>query len=330
GFEVIFSQTLEEFRYEEVAEFEQAYEVFWRTDISEFVSPERTNEPSPRPGPVNISATERLPLPQPESAETYQPIAAGWEDNLVKKDFRRIDPVEAPEMAKIITQLARKIAQRVCRRWRISKKTGQIDMRRTFRMMVRTGGFPADLRYREKKVQKHRLTVFCDVSGSMKMYTRFLLLFIHSLQSHIKNTETFIFSTSLTRVTPLMRGTTFDQAMQKISHQALNWSGGTNIGASLAMFNRAYLQALVDRKTTVVIISDGWDRGDRELLDGELKLLHRRAGRIIWLNPLMGCPEYAPECGGLQTALPYLTHLAPFYNLQTLKEFGQLLEHSFY
>jgi uncharacterized protein with von Willebrand factor type A (vWA) domain len=216
----------------------------------------------------------------------------------------------------LTVQIARRLARRISRRRRPSARRGRLDLRRTLRANV-TRGDLIDLRYRRRKRRKVRLVLLCDVSGSMDLYSRFLLQFLFALQSVFARVETFTFSVHLTRVTEYLRGRSYREVLRRLT-AVRDWSGGTRIGESLAEFNRQWGR-LVDRQTIVIILSDGWDTGDPELLAGELLRIKRRAGRVIWLNPLLGNPSYEPLTRGMAAALPLVDHFAAAHNLAALR-----------
>jgi hypothetical protein len=153
----------------------------------------------------------------------------------------------------------------------------------------------------------------------MDLYSRFLLQFLYALQNVFGRVETFTFSTRLTRVTDHLKGAPYRHALRRLT-EVRDWSGGTRIGECLADFNREWGSRVLDRTTIVILLSDGWDTGDPELLAGELLKIKRRAGRLIWLNPLLGNPAYQPLTRGMAAALPILDRFAPAHNLQSLRD----------
>ncbi|HWP35065.1 MAG TPA: VWA domain-containing protein, partial [Thermodesulfobacteriota bacterium] len=175
-----------------------------------------------------------------------------------------------------------------------------------------------ELAYRERRPKRVRLVALCDVSGSMDLYSRFLVQFLYALQNVFARVETFAFSTRLTRLTDELRGPSFAGALARLSG-VRDWSGGTRIGESLATFNREWGERLVDRRTIVLILSDGWDTGDPDLLAQEVLAIRRRAGRLVWLNPLLGDPGYQPLTRGMAAALPLVHAFLPAHNLASLR-----------
>ena len=182
-----------------------------------------------------------------------------------------------------------------------------------------------ELKMKEPKPKPLRVILMGDVSGSMDIYGQFFLLFMYGLQNHYPHCETFVFSTRLSRVTSLLKRRTFEQSLSLLADKVSDWSGGTNIGAAVHQLHHHYLDVFKARRTVFLIFSDGWDRGDAQLLDGELRNLKRQVKRLIWLNPLLGSRDYQPLCRGMSTALPYLDHFLPCHNFSSLKVIGDLL-----
>ena len=169
-----------------------------------------------------------------------------------------------------------------------------------------------------------RLLVLLDVSGSMDRHTRLLLQLVYAITQHTRHIETFVFSTSVDRVTRQLKAPSFGEALRRVGRIASHWSGGTRIGESLTTLNTEY-EALQDRYTTVILLSDGWDTGDPDVLTREIRRMQRRVRRVIWLNPLMGTKDYEPLTRGLQAATPYVDHFVSAISLNSLKRLPQLL-----
>ena len=249
-----------------------------------------------------------------------------WSDYeaLAAKDFA--DFVEEEDRAALeeaLRRIARKLAARRSRRRRPARH-GQVDARRTIRRSLRLGGTALEVARRTRAVRKTRLVLICDVSRSMDQYSRFLLQFVYAFQRALGRVESFVFGTRLTRVTRFFRTASIHDAVERMAHEVPDWSGGTRIGASLAAFNRDHRSA-ADGSTTVVLLSDGLDTGDLELLAAEMARLHDRARRIIWLNPLLGASEPPRLAAGMQTALPHVDTFAPGHNLASLEALARAL-----
>lgn len=241
------------------------------------------------------------------------------------KDFGNIKGEEVEEIRKLIAELAPKLATRLSRRKTATPRKKLIDMRRTIRKNLRYGGDIVRLFHRSPKIKKNDIVLLCDVSGSMDAYSQFLVQFIYGLQSEIKNIQTAVFSTRLTLATPYLKEPDLYKALSRLSDKVHDWSGGTNIGGCLKTFNERWGSMMVSKRTIVIIISDGWDRGEIEVLDRELRRLKSRCRRMIWLNPLLGSPGYKPIDRGMRTALPYLDQFLPAHNLMALTTLAETI-----
>jgi uncharacterized protein len=272
---------------------------------------------------AEASAEENVPLENLDefSLPTYSP-----QELLNRKDFSEMGIEESRAIARAILLIATKIATQISRRKKLGRKGNVVDPRWTMRKNMKYGGEIIDLVHRKRRIKKTRVVLLCDVSGSMDCYSRFLIQFMYGLQNELWGVETFVFSTSLSRITHLIRTKDIVNALEKISGSILGWSGGTNIGRSLHTFNRNFAPSMVTHRTVVVIISDGWDRGDVSLLEREMQDLKRRCKKIIWLNPLLASENYEPLCKGMQAALPYLDLFLSVHNVNSLITLGRTLQ----
>ena len=244
------------------------------------------------------------------------PSASDIESN-AEKDFGQFGSDELQEIARVARRLVRKLASKPSRRWKPVRRGPRVNLRRSLRTSLRTGGELIDLSFKQRKQKKTKLVVICDVSGSMDLYSRLLIQFTYALQNSLARVETFIFSTSLKRISGHLKNRSYERALESLA-ETRGWSGGTLIGPSLAVFNSDWPE-LVDKRTIVIILSDGWDTGEPEELSGALASLKRRAGRLVWLNPLLGNLAYEPLTRGMQAALPHIDVFAPLHNLQSLR-----------
>src|ERR1051325_11625316 len=268
-------------------------------------------------------AKENLPLENLDefSVPTYSP-----QELMNRKDFSEMGVEESRTIARAILLIATKIATQISRRKKIGRRGNTVDPRWTMRRSMKHGGELIDLVHRKWRIKKTKVVLLCDVSGSMDCYSRFLIQFMYGLQNELWGVETFVFSTSLSRITHLIRTKDIVNALEKISGSILGWSGGTNIGRSLDAFNRDFAPSLVTHRTVVVIISDDWDRGDVSLLEHEMQSIKRRCYKILWLNPLLASENYEPLCKGMQAALPYLDLFLSVNNLSSLVALGRTLQ----
>jgi uncharacterized protein with von Willebrand factor type A (vWA) domain len=316
-------------RPEDVPAFDRCFEAFWRTrgaadEVAEALAgpalPEESATAGREGGEERRESVALEAWGEMDEAEDGEPLgvpAASEREALAAQDFASFGQEQLDEVYRLTIQIARRLARRISRRRRPSARRGRLDLRRTLRANL-TRGDLIDLRYRRRKPRKLRLVLLCDVSGSMDLYSRFLLQFLFALQHVFSRVETFTFSVRLTRVTELLRARSYREVLRRLT-AVRDWSGGTRIGESLAEFNRGWPH-LVDRRTIVIVLSDGWDTGDPDVLAAELLRIKRRAGRVIWLNPLLGNPSYEPLTRGMAAALPLVDHFAAAHNLAALRD----------
>ncbi|MBW3631907.1 MAG: VWA domain-containing protein [Chloroflexi bacterium] len=244
---------------------------------------------------------------------------------LRRKDFSQCSPEEIAEARRIIEGFTWRLGTRKTRRRMRAKHGNFIDPRATLRGSLRHGGIPLELRRQKRKIRTRPLVVICDISGSMDRYARLLLRFVHALGQGLDNTEVFVFGTRLTRITRELRKRDVDTALTQVVSSVEDWSGGTRIGEAIKAFNFKWARRVLRSGATVVVISDGWDRGDPELLGREMARLQRSCRRLIWLNPLLGAPGYQPLTQGMRAAMPYIDEFLPIHNLQSLEALADLL-----
>ncbi len=318
--------------------FDMVFDCFWREQAYERVPMETLeiqgtptesgaeqggDEEGLEEAAAEATAQENMPLENLDefSIPTYSP-----QELLNRKDFSEMGVEESRAIARAILLIATKIATQISRRKKIGRKGATVDPRWTLRKSMKYGGEIVELVKRKRRIKKTKVVLLCDVSGSMDCYSRFLIQFMYGLQNELWGVETFVFSTSLSRITHLIRTKDIGTALEKISGSILGWSGGTNIGRSLHTFNRNFAPSMVTHRTVVVIISDGWDRGDVSLLEREMQDLKRRCKKIIWLNPLLASDNYEPLCKGMQAALPYLDLFLSVHNVNSLVALGRTLQ----
>ena len=322
-------------RPEELPLFDRVFEQFWRL---------RSEGEQALPGLIEVppvdDADSGAALRSGQKRETLALEAWGAEEeegaageplgvpavsdreSLTGQDFATFSAEQLDEVYRLTVQIARRLVRRLSRRRRPVARRGRLDLRRTMRASLSRGDL-VELRYRQRKRRKARLVLLCDVSGSMDLYSRFLLQFLFALQNVFARVETFTFSTRLTRVTEHLRGRSYQHVLRRLI-EVRDWSGGTRIGESIAQFNHEWGR-LIDRRTIVIVLSDGWDTGEPEVLAAELLRIRRRAGRLVWLNPLLGNPAYEPLTRGMAAALPLVDRFAPAHNLASLRDLARTL-----
>lgn len=321
-------------RPEESTTFDRCFDAFWRMPMAPdegipgliAPAPPETGPPAMLRSAGHKRDTLALDAWGDEGeADSGEPLGVpGVSDReaLVGQDFSTFSADQLDEVYRLTLQIARRLARRLGRRRRPVARRGRVDLRRTLRANLSRGDF-IELRYRRRKPRKVRMVLLCDVSGSMDLYSRFLLQFLFAMQNVFGRVETFTFSTRLTRVTDLLRSRSYHQVLRRL-REVQDWSAGTRIGESIAQFNRDWSH-LVDRSTIVIVLSDGWDTGQPELLAQELLRIKRRAGRLIWLNPLLGNAAYEPLTRGMAAALPLIDHFAAAHNLAALRDLAKHL-----
>ncbi len=327
-------------RREDLPLFDQAFELFWRkppeagwvtVELGLLNQRRRSRRPLVTPPPLRDS--EQTPQEGESQPQSDQPpilqVTVTYSDREVlrRKDFSELTGEELTAIKQLMAELVWQLGERRTRRRQPGR--GQLlDLRRTVRRNLRYGGEVLIWARREPKFKPRPLVVLADISGSMERYTRLLLHFIYSLTAGLDQpVEAFVFSTRLTRITRQLRDRDVDRALREVSLAVPDWSGGTRIGESLKIFNFEWGRRVLGRGSVVLLISDGWDRGDVDLLRREMARLQRSCRRLIWLNPLLGSPEYEPLTRGMQAALPYVDDFLPVHNLASLEDLaGRLSE----
>ena len=315
--------------------FDLAFNLFWRYPRPEFQAVETEGdepEPSALQDLYDAENEENvldqwLDFEEEEDAEGKEddPIAYSVEEVLTRKDFSEFTAEDMEKARDIVAKLAAVLATRLSRRKVISKKGKTIDFRRSWRKSLAYGGEPIELMRKQQKIKKTKILLLCDVSGSMDCYAKFLIQFIYGMQQELKEVEVAVFSTHLTNITGLLQRKGLAEGLNEVANVVPDWSGGTKIGESLLEFYRQFATSFSAYRTVVILISDGWDRGDAELLRRSMEMLHRHAYKLLWLNPLLGSDTYQPICRGIRTALPYVDYFLPAHNLESLAQLTKIL-----
>lgn len=318
-------------RQEDIPAFDRAFALFWSyprvieplgdSELEE--ESQMLDELQPESEEVEIESWSQ------DEAEDNQPeeetVGYSPDEVLRHKDFSKFTQKEMEEAKKVIAKVAPLIATKVSRRKTPSKNGDELDFRRTWRKNLLYEGDFIRLVAKKRKIKKVKVILLCDVSGSMDCYSKFLIQFIYGMQQALKDVETAVFSTRISVISRMLKAKEIQIALDEISESVLDWSGGTDIGRCLREFNGKFARDFVKSKTVVVIISDGWDRGDEKLLKMGMEQLRRQAYKIIWLNPLLGSANYQPICKGMKSALPYLDYFLPAHNLDSLLNLARTL-----
>jgi uncharacterized protein with von Willebrand factor type A (vWA) domain len=312
----------------DLPKFERAfYDVFGDGRVPLGPSPfddlsEAAREALPHAG---VPATGPRP-PEQEADPTAVPAAWSDVELLRHKDFATYTDLEMAAARELIARLARRGPTRVSRRTRPSRRRGhEPDLRRMVRGSLRTAGEPIDRVWRAPSRRPRPLVLVLDVSGSMTPYARMLLQYLHASVAARRRVEAFAFGTRLTRITHELGGRDHDRALERAAEAVVDFSGGTRIGAALASLNRDHGRR-VGRGAVIVILSDGWDRGDPDVLALEIARLRRSAHRLVWLNPLAAHPEFAPLTRGMKAAIPHTDELLAGNSLASLEQLAVILE----
>jgi uncharacterized protein len=252
--------------------------------------------------------------------EIAVPMAASDEELLREKRFDALEPAELAQVYRLMARLDVATPRRRTRRSKRDRHGKRIDMRRTLRGSMRTVGDPIRLARRRRHVVRRRVVMLCDISGSMEPYARAYLQFLTCAAGSGPNAEAFVFATRLTRLTRALRSRSPERAIQRAAAAAPDWSSGTRIGDALKAFNDRHGRRGMARGALVVILSDGWERGDPALVAREMERLSRLAYRIVWVNPRVGASDFSPQAGGMAAALPHCDALVSGHSLGALDE----------
>lgn len=325
-------------RGDDIDAFDQVFRAFWEgaerpaqidnpdaSDAGEDARPDSSREePTQESQPVDTgeqeTGTRSIRTPE-DSRLSYSKAAV-----LVHKDIKTLSAEEIDHARRLLRQMIRQLAAARARRFRPSGRSTRPAFRRMLRSSMRSGGFPAKLIYRDRKLARPRLILLCDVSGSMEKYTRFLLEFAISLRAEISQLDVGVFSTRLHMITRFLDKRSVQDSIQCITAAEHDWGGGTDIGGCLKTFNDRHAGQLLRSGSVMIILSDGWDCGDADTMREEISRLHRSVRKLIWLNPLLGGTDYQPLARGMRTALPYIDHFLPAHNLASLRQVAQTLQ----
>jgi uncharacterized protein with von Willebrand factor type A (vWA) domain len=319
-------------RREELPLFEAAFDIFWappdpRVRAGAIPGRSRTLPLAPDRARAWLEALgmNRSQAPRESEQDGVPPLSSGYsaDELLRRKDFEDLTWSETEQVRRLLQQAPWRIAERRTRRLRPAR-SGKVDLRRTARHSIRSGGELLRLLQRQPRLRRRPLVLLCDVSGSMERYSRLLLIFAHAIARR-EDVETFVFSTRLTRITRMLRRRDLDRALAEVGKTVHDFSGGTRIGQALAEFNRRWARRVLGHGAIVILVSDGWDRGDPAQLSIELARLRRMSHRLIWLNPLLGSEGYEPVTRGMAAALPHTDDFLAAHNVQALDELGELL-----
>lgn len=314
-------------RREDRAVYDRAFGLFWRrygVTSDDLALPrlkqDRIEPPTfpaaPPPGAGDVDAV-------PASAV---PALTSEAERLKRADFATLTAAEMRDALGLLAALRPSLPRRPSRRWALRRHRGRRPaLARMLRAALGTEGEPVRWRWLAHPTRPRPIVVVCDISGSMERYSRLMLRFAHTLGQSGAPVEIFVFGTRLTRITRELRVRDADSALRRVGQTVVDWNGGTRIGESLRELNRRWVRRTIRSGAIVLIVSDGWERGDPEALGVEMARLRRSCHRIIWLDPLMSQPGFAPEVQGLKAALPHIDELLPCASIDSLEALGRKL-----
>lgn len=315
----------------QAAMFDEAFDLFFgsgRGGASEVKLAGEHHNPDRSTARAQVPVlSERSGSDAESDLEEVKEIAGGsYAERLTRRDFGDLSQTELEQVRRLIDRMTWKPADAPSRRWGPGGAGTRPDMRRTLRHLTGPQGDLVPLALVERRTRKRPMVVIADISGSMERYTELFLYFIHAAQGRLGRVESFVFATRMSRITREMRLRQPDQALKHVGQTVDDWSGGTRIGEAFEEFNEKWSRRVTRGGAIALIISDGWDTGDPELLDHEMGRLSRSMHRVIWLNPLAGRAGFAPETRGMRTVLPHVDDFLAAGNISDLRAVVRLLE----
>jgi uncharacterized protein len=337
-------------RHADLPVYDAVFDQFWRRHVARIVptapaqgAPRPQEKPREQAAVVPESSAERQGrrTGRPEQAEpsdeeegereigkgrVVSPRAYSIAEAFSHREFDRMTPSELRDAERLIDLLRPRLETRLTRRYEHHPHGRRLAPRAMFRRSLATGGDPVDWVWRRRVRRPRTIVVLCDVSGSMERHARLLLRFVQALtRASGVRTESFVFGTRLTRITHELRGRDPDLAIRRVSEAVSDWSGGTRIGESLRTFNLRWARRVLRSSGIVIVVSDGWDRGDPALVATETARLQRNCHRLVWLNPLAGVDGYEPLAAGMAAAYPSIDDFLPIHDLASLERLGEVL-----
>ena len=309
-------------RHEDLATFDRAFDAFWRVHGGSVTTTDRSPGSDRRPDqPAGSGSQDEAPPLGDVDVDASEGTFATWSDlsALGEKDFGEFTADEIALAHAALDRLEWSPGEKRTRRW-VPGRGSRVDLRRALHRSVRTFGDVLTLPKRRRRTRVRPIVLICDISGSMERYSRVLLHFAHSLRHRHGRVEAFVFSTELTRITRELRTRGIDRAIAAVSGAVHDWSGGTRIGEALRHLQQRWMRRALHGGPVVILISDGWDRGEPELLREQIKRLQRGSHRLIWLNPLIGTVGYSPLTRGMRAALPFVDDFLPARTLNNLAD----------
>lgn len=317
-------------RLEDAALFERVFDAFWlgasqRREVPAKLPLAPRHRVDERPALAMLLA-ERARATDPERSVRDRSLARSDDEMLGRKDFALMTPLELDAIRRSLEGRRWQFATRITRRKVARGSGGELDLGRLCSRAARSGGVVLKLPRRTAKIKQRPLVVLADISGSMELYTRVLLQFMHVLRRRLTGVETFVFATRLTRITTELALQNVDHALDQVSGRVFDFASGTRIGECLHAFNTQWAGRLLARGAVVIMMSDGWERGSAEQLKQQMRLLREKCYRLIWLNPRLGRAGYLPRVEGMAAALDHIDDFLPCHDMQSLEAVARHLE----
>ena len=317
-------------RYDDLETFDEVFRAFWaRPILPDDMTLTDTDAGGDPDLDVQADVNEVVDTAdlqeEAEGESESEEVGYSPDEALMGKDLAAMSDREIEQARKVIHEIVNIIANRRSRRRVPENRGAELDFRRTWRRNALYGSDGVELMMKRRRIKKTKLMLLCDVSGSMDCYSRFLIRFIYALKREIRDVEVGVFSTRMTAISRLLKTKGIEESLVEVADTVHDWAGGTDIGGCLREFNDQFARDMLHSRTVMIIVSDGWDRGDPDLMRQEMARLRKRVHKLMWLNPLLGTPGYQPLCLGMKTALPYLDYFLPAHNLESLIQLARTL-----
>ncbi len=319
--------------------FDQAFHVFWKKpkmleQLMQLMFQQITRAAADKPKDPGFRRLAEAMFDQntaqsrrekPEVLELDATFTASADDILRAKDFEQMTLAEQIQAREAIARLRLQRRETLTRRFQPDQAGARIDMRRTLRQSLRSGGHMIDLARRAHKIRQRPLVVLCDISGSCSSYSRMFLHFLHGLVNDRTDVTVFLFGTRLTNITRELQHLDVDESIAKVSAAVKDWSGGTRIGATLKEFNYKWARRVLTQGADVLLMTDGLERDDTVQLTKEMQRLRRNAKHIVWLNPLLRFDRFEAKASGIRAMMPYVDEFRPVHSLNSLSDLAEAL-----
>jgi uncharacterized protein with von Willebrand factor type A (vWA) domain len=327
-------------RRDDIEPYNLAFDRFWRRGLRQVPQPpsvvQQSLEGEPRLQKAagsdvgqQVEQSSAEPGDEDGDEESEELVAShmAWSasERLRNKAFERMTPAELREAERLIDAMAIRVPRRRTRRWKLHGRGTLLAPRQMLRRNLATGGDPITWLWRRRVTRPRGLVLLCDISGSMERHARLLLRFCHAISRTEVPTEAFCFGTRLTRITRELRQRDPDEALMRVSAAVGDWSGGTRIGGAFREFNQRWARRVLRSSGIVLVVSDGWDRGDPSEVGVETARLRRSCHRLVWLNPLAGARDYRPLAAGMAAAYPHIDVFLPAHDLASLGRLAEAL-----